>query len=196
MMKLRTVTPRDSQPVSELILMAIEDLADQFTKAKSSEELRTRLQHLIAVEETRFSAEYGLLIEADGQIAGVGFAYPGKWMTQLTANTLQAMKAIGALYEVDEAAQLLSSKEANSDEYYIDNLAVFEGYRGKGYSRTLIEAFEKRAVEEGYLKIAILADVNNPKAKAIYEKMGYVSDGIFQVLGHRYDHLVKRLKRL
>lgn len=183
----------DSQPVSELILMAIEDLADQFTKAKSSEELRTRLQHLIAVEETRFSAEYGLLIEVEGHICGAGFAYPGKYMTQLTAKTLQTMKALGAVYETGEATRLLSSKEANGDEYYIDNLAVFEAHRGKGYSRMLIEAFEKRAIEEGYFKIAILADVNNPKAKAIYERMGYVSDGIFQVLGHCYDHLVKRL---
>ncbi len=190
---LRPMAVQDSQPVSTLIVMAIEDLADQFTKATTSEALSDRLQMLINTAETRFSASYGLVVEEQGRVAGAGFAYPGKVMRQLTQNMLDQMKTIGANYHVEEEHRLVSFKEANEDEYYIDNLAVFEDFRGKGYSRKIIEAFEARARAEGFSKISILADLHNPNAKAIYLRMGYVPDSIFRVLGHDYDHLVKQL---
>ncbi len=190
---LRAVSLADGKPISELIVMAIEDLADQFTKATEKEDLVIRLRMLLEVPETRFSAAYGLVIEDNGKVAGVGFAYPGNIMRALTQNMLNHMKTIGVNYHVDEESRLVASKEANEDEFYIDNLAVFEAYRGKGYSRMIIEAFEERAKAEGFSKISILADLHNPKAKAIYERLGYVSDSVFRVLGHDYDHLVKPL---
>lgn len=190
---LRAVTLEDGSAVTELIVMAIEDLADQFTKATTKEDLSIRLQRLIEAPETRFSAAYGLVVEDCGQVAGAGFAYSGKVMKTLTQNMLDQMKHMGVNYHVDEEARLVASKEANEDEFYIDNLAVFETYRGKGYSRLLIEAFEEKAKSKGFNKISILADLHNPKAKAIYERMGYVSDSIFRVLGHDYDHMVKRI---
>lgn len=190
---LRPMTTHDSQPVSALIVMAIEDLADQFTKATKSEDLSVRLQMLIDTAETRFSASYGLVIEDQGRVAGAGFAYPGKVMRELTQNMLNQMKTVGANYHGEEEERLISSKEADEDEYYIDNLAVFEDFRGKGYSRKIIEAFEERARTEGFSKISILADLHNPNAKAIYLRLGYVPDRIFRVLGHDYDHLVKHL---
>lgn len=190
---LRAVTPEDGSAVSELIVMAIEDLADQFTKATTKEDLSIRLQMLIGSPETRFFAVYGLVIEDSGEVAGAGFAYSGKAMKALNQNTLVQMKTIGVNYHVEEEARLVASKEANEDEFYIDNLAVFETYRGKGYSRMLIEAFEEKAKSEGFKKISILADLHNPKAKAIYERLGYVSDSVFRVLGHDYDHMVKNI---
>lgn len=190
---LRPMMPRDGHEVSRLIVMAIEDLAEQFTKVTNLEDLYKRLQLIIDAPETRFSAGYGLVVEEDGVIAGAGFAYSGEIIRFLTENMINLMKAEGSNYHVDEEKRLLDSKEAHEDEFYIDNLAVFEDFRGKGYSRLIIQAFERKAREAGFAKIAILADVNNPKAKAIYERLGYVSDSVFRVLGHDYDHMVKLL---
>lgn len=190
---LRPMTSKDGSAVSRLIVMAIEDLAEQFTKATELETLYLRIQMLIDGPETRFSAGYGLVVEEGGAIAGAGFAYSGKTIKDLTENMIQLMKSKGASYHVDEERRLIESKEANEDEFYIDNLAVFENFRGKSYSRFIIEAFEKKAREEGFMKISILADLHNPKAKAIYEGLGYVPDSIFRVLGHDYHHMVKIL---
>lgn len=190
---LRPMTSKDGDAVSQLIVMAIEDLAEQFTKVVKVEDLYLRLQMLIDTPETRFSAGYGVVIEEDGVVAGAGFAYSGKIIRQLTKNMINLMKEKGAFYHEDEERRLINSKEANEDEFYIDNLAVFKAFRGKSYSRFIIEAFEKRAKEEGFSKISILADLNNPNAKAIYERMGYVPDSVFRVLGHDYNHMVKPL---
>lgn len=190
---LRPARPQDAAPVTDLIVMAIEDLANQFTQAVAAEELSNRMQALFHAPGTRFSMAYAWVIEQEGNVAGACIAYPGHAMTELTRQTVSTMVEKGIEYPVDEIHRLCSSREANDDEYYIDNLAVFEAYRGLSYSRLLIEAAESHGRSLGFEKVSILADLTNPKAQAIYEKMGYVQDAIFDVLGHRYAHLVKKL---
>lgn len=190
---LRTPESKDCKPVSQLIVMAIEDLAHQFTGAESDDEVFPRMEMLIDADKTRFSKEFAILIEEEKGIAAVGYAYPGKEVKQLTKNSLREMEKQGVKYTEVEKKRLLASKEANDDEFYIDNLAVFKEFRGQGYSKILIEQFEKKALASGYFRISILADVNNPIACSIYKKLGYQEEGIFSVLGHDYTHLVKQI---
>lgn len=190
---LRNAKTQDCEPVCELIVMAIEDLANQFTQAPDDETLWPRMHHLFHTPNTRFSEGFAAVIEDNGQVAAMGVAYPGSDMKDLTRQTVSAIAATGVSYDEGEVHRLTASKEANDDEFYIDNLAVYQTHRGKGYAKAIIEYFEAKGKALGYGKISILADLNNPKAQAIYENLGYVPDGVFAVLGHEYTHLVKRV---
>lgn len=192
---LRKGKKEDFDQVFPLIIMAIEDLANQFTSTSNNEILKERMRAVYNATETRFAKEFAIVIESveQGKVAGVGFAYPGRVMKHLTQRSLEVCQALGAQYENEDFQRLLDSKEAEDDEFYIDNLAVYEDFRGLGLSKTIISTLEEEGKKQGFDKVSILADINNPKAKAIYEKMGYLADNIYEVLGHNYHHLVKEI---
>ena len=186
----------DFDQVVPLIIMAIEDLANQITSSADLEIVKERMRAAYNTPETIFSKEYAVIIEANDradkkEIAGAGFAYPGRHIKLLNQRTLEVCQGIGAMYQPEEIQRLVNSKEAEPDEFYIDNLAVYENYRGKGISKKILTSFESKGKEQGFEKISILADINNAKAKSIYEKSGYVADDIYELLGHKYHHLVK-----
>lgn len=192
----RKAKTEDFDQVLPLTIMAIEDLAGQFTSSSDPEVIKERMLAAYTSPNTRFSKEYAVIVEAvddngKREVAGVGFAYPGRHMRNLTQQTIYACQRVGATYEAEDVQRLLNSKEAQWDEFYIDNLAVYETYRGHGLSKKILATLESEGKQQGFSKISILADINNPKAKAIYEKMGYVPDNIYDVLEHKYHHMVK-----
>ncbi|QNO15970.1 N-acetyltransferase [Alkalicella caledoniensis] len=192
----RKAQTEDFEQVLPLTIMAIEDLADQFTSSSDPEVIKERMLAAYTSPNTRFSKEYAVIVEAvddngKREVAGVGFAYPGRDMRNLTKQTIEAYQRVGATYEAEDVQRLLNSKEAQWGEFYIDNLAVYETYRGHGLSKKILAALESEGKQQGFDRISILADINNPKAKAIYEKMGYIPDSIYEVLEHKYHHMVK-----
>ena len=192
-MKIRNMQDKDAKAVSPLIKMAIEDLANVFTQSSQEEEIGTRLESLITTNQTRFSSQFGLVCEENENILGAGFAYMGGQMQELTRRSIIHIESLGIKVDPKDKSDLLASEEANEDEFYIDNLAVIEEKRGLGIGTLLLDAFEDLARANGRTKISILADTNNPKAKALYLSRGYVETGIRKVLHHSYYHLLKTL---
>lgn len=195
---IHRATEKEFDQILPLIVMAIEDLANQFTNTLDETVLKERMQAVYNAPETRFSMDYALVIKKNEPgfediVCGAGFAYPGKDLPHLTLQTIRVCESLGAVYKSSDIEKLLETMEAETDEYYIDNLAIYEAYRGFGLSKKLIEAMEEKGQVLGFEKISILADVHNPKAKSIYNKLGYMEDCIYSVLGHEYDHLVKTI---
>ena len=56
-------------------------------------------------------------------------------------------------------------------------VTVARAYRGIGVGRALLEALEVWATEFGIEKIMLRVFVTNTRARALYEKLGYVSEG-------------------
>jgi GNAT superfamily N-acetyltransferase len=65
--------------------------------------------------------------------------------------------------------------------------------RGKGIGKRLLARFEEEAQARGHERTALLMDQENPKARKLYESIGYRSDGTLLVSGHLYDHMVKQV---
>lgn len=60
----------------------------------------------------------------------------------------------------------------------IEDLYTSELHRGMGYGTLLIKECERRSKERGYSKIGLAVNPeDNPKAKRLYERLGYVYDG-------------------
>jgi ribosomal protein S18 acetylase RimI-like enzyme len=190
---IRPAQKNDAHYLAPLIYSAIEDLAEHFTGASSANEAIERLAHLVAEEENRFSYQYALVIEDDGNIIGVGSAYPENIIDNLTIRTIELSKQFSWHIKSKLESRLLKDKEAPQGTYYIDHLAVNEDYRGRGYATLLIKAMESNALEMGFGVISLLVDTTNPKARVLYEKLGY--SFLYNVLanGHSYVALVKNL---
>lgn len=187
----------EKDTVIELIVEAIEDLSNIFTGCEENAMAKEKLRELFCCSKNRFSYDSCLVAEIDGEVAGSIMAYPGveikKLNEPLIENLRERFKDNEEIF-LKYSLAIRESKEAFDDEYYIDNLAVVEKYRGRGISSALIREVEKEGFYKGHNKISILADINNEKAFSIYKKMGYEKDCELDVFGHRYHHLVKMKK--
>ncbi|MCK8060936.1 MULTISPECIES: GNAT family N-acetyltransferase [unclassified Fusibacter] len=190
-MKIRAMKKEDKTFVAPLIRSAIEDLSELFTQSEAIDIIDSRLERLIEAQETRFSHVYGLVCEIDGKVAGAGLAYLAGEMRRLTFNSIAIIESEGITFDLQVKRDLLCSREANEDEFYIDNLAVYPDFQNRGIGGLLLDAFEQKAKAEGHDKLSILADLENPRARELYLRRGYEEDCIMKVLGHEYHHLVK-----
>ncbi len=79
--------------------------------------------------------------------------------------------------------------ETTPDEFYLDTLAVFEPYRGRGIARRLIEAAACRAAEISGKPVGLLVDKTNHRARRLYDSIGFVFRDERPFAGEVMDHL-------
>ncbi len=78
------------------------------------------------------------------------------------------------IYTAILASIIFKPKYLPQDEILLDALAVHENYRGKGIGSKLLKELFKWSVENGYKAIHLEVIDENPKARALYERLGFV----------------------
>ena len=63
--------------------------------------------------------------------------------------------------------------DIKKDDLYIAEIAIDENQRSKGYGTRVIKDVIEYARNEGYKRVILDADFRNPKAKALYERLGF-----------------------
>lgn len=66
----------------------------------------------------------------------------------------------------------------NGFEGYINNVVIDSDYRGNGYSRILLENLLEEGRARGINEYTLEVRVSNAPAKALYEGLGFKSEGI------------------
>ena len=61
------------------------------------------------------------------------------------------------------------------DRTWLQMIAVLPGYQGKGLARRLLGLCEERTRQLGRKGIVLCAEGDSPRARAIYEKWGFLS---------------------
>lgn len=63
--------------------------------------------------------------------------------------------------------------DIKEDDIYIGEIAIDENHRSMGYGTKVIKDIIGYAQENGYKRVILDADFRNPKAKALYERLGF-----------------------
>ncbi len=63
--------------------------------------------------------------------------------------------------------------DIEKDDIYIGEIAIDENHRSKGYGTRVIKDVISHAQKNGYKRVILDADFRNPKAKALYERLGF-----------------------
>ena len=182
---MRKATPEDAATVIPLICSAIGEIGYVLTGASEPTQMLDTLEMFFRQKGNRLSHEQVDVLEREGQIAGFLLAYHGKDIEQLDAPIKQRLLQMG-LSDADVIP------EARPDEYYLDSVAVHPDFQGQGLGTELIRAFEQQAQRLGHSKCLLIVDVDNTRARALYERLGYTPDGSIEIGGHSYDRMVKQ----
>ena len=68
---------------------------------------------------------------------------------------------------------MLLDHKAPPGDLYLDGIAVEPSQQGQGIGTALITAFEQRARDNGFASVSLEVIDTNPRAKALYVRMGY-----------------------
>lgn len=136
-------------------------------------------------EDTQYSYRNALVaLDSDDEIAGIIISYDGARLYELRRVFIEtANNVLGT--EFDENTL---DPETSSDEIYLDTLCVFERYRGNGLGAKLIEAAAKRHKASGK-PVGLLVDYDNPRARSLYVKLGFVPVGERPFAGTMMEHM-------
>jgi len=74
--------------------------------------------------------------------------------------------------------QLISKTDRQAHVYYLGSFVVKNSMQGKGYGKEILSAIKKNAIEKGKKRIELTVDMNNLGAIALYEKMGFLVEGV------------------
>ncbi|WP_052723634.1 GNAT family N-acetyltransferase [Paenibacillus wulumuqiensis] len=185
-MIIRKAQPNDAADVIPLIYSAIGDIAYALTGTDNTEQAFEAMEHFFRSRGNRLSYENIMVAELEGQLAGFLLSYHGKDISRLDAPIIQRLQQLGQ--SADDVIP-----EAHPDEYYLDSIAVHPSFQGQGIGSRLIACFEQLASQQGYSRLLLIVDVDNDKAKALYERLGYTEDGTIHIRGHAYHRMIRLL---
>ena len=125
---------------------------------------------------------------ADGVVMGVltlVFQEQGKFKTKPNLTNFQLLRKYG-LFALIRAALLdkAFAYKPPKGELYIDSIGVSTDARGMGVGTQMMAFAEGIAKRNGHKKLSLLVMKENPKAKALYERVGYevISEDSFKWL--------------
>lgn len=174
---LQPATPDQALPASRLIYLTMKTTADHLFGMDSPQQGLQVLESLFRMKSNRFSYQFTQIVMIENLLAGLVVAYPGKLMKSLELPMAWHLFKIrglkGFLQFFARAIPLASVKEAEDDEYFISNLAVSPLKQGKGLGSHILAQVEKKAVTLGFKKISLTVDIDNERARRLYERNGF-----------------------
>lgn len=184
--KIIPARPEDAPFIGEAITMAIgeelvENLAGKDHTAVEVLDLFTSLARRTDSQYSYLNTLVAIDKDNDDQVAGLIVSYDGALLHPLRkAFFREASEKIGM--NLDEFAKDSSEPydydipeeydETSADEFYLDSLAVFPEYRGRGIARQLLKAASERAHKVGK-PAGLLVSKHNPNARRLYESIGF-----------------------
>lgn len=181
-------TPADRFYIAPLIHDAIGDIAFRITGENEEQKMLSKLQELIALDNNRHSYLNTFVAKLDEEIVGIIVLYDGKTGRELDRN-LENMtfEQKGVSIQIDI--------EAYDHEFYVDTLCVARSKRGLGLGTKLLHFAEQEAIRRGYNILSLNVEVEKTKARALYNKLGFIEAEPWSIIDEPFIHMVKEINK-
>ena len=183
---IEMATPDMASHIASLIMEAMNPQCCQnFAGANHTlVDFHRMMTKLVSMEDSQYSYRNTLTaMTSDGILAGICVAYDGGELRNLRRRFVEeSIVSFGIDYSG-------MADETEEGEFYVDSLAVSSKYRGKGIATMLLAAAKERGAQLGIPAVGLLVDKGNPRAEALYARLGfeYVDDTTWG--GHQMKHL-------
>ncbi len=190
MYKIEDATAADAPIIADAILEAIgEEICLGLAGDEHNvEDVHALFARLAARTDTQYSyLNTRIARDEHGAVAGVCVSYDGARLKQLRrAFFAEANKSLGWSMTDEEIENVPGETEA--DEYYLDTLMTVPEHRGHGVGRSLIMDAHAKAAATGK-PLGLLCDIDNDRARRLYDSVGFEMCGLRPFAGHEMYHL-------
>ncbi|MBI2897488.1 MAG: GNAT family N-acetyltransferase [Deltaproteobacteria bacterium] len=173
---LRAATPDDATVCGDLLFMTwpglyLALLGDRSRAARA-------LAALFRVSGNTFSWEASRVADREGTVIGLASSYPAEeGQRRATSSLWPAFVALGPFSFVRVVTGIWRIADASigvdPGHFYLANVAVSAGARGRGTGGLLLRDAELRATERGCRGVSLEVDGANGDARRFYEREGY-----------------------
>ncbi|MEO4053707.1 GNAT family N-acetyltransferase [Solibacillus sp. CAU 1738] len=182
---IRQARPVEAIKIAPLIFDAIGEIANRLTGEHEEDAILNTLTELITRTDNRHSYLNTHVAMQGDQLLGIVVLYDGLSVKALDANLMAWLKEKKVAATIDV--------EAHDDEYYIDTICVAPTARGLGIGTKLLAYAEQIAREKGYTKLSLNVELEKEKARALYERVGFVITEPWTIIDEPFHHMVKTL---
>ena len=183
---IRGARPDEASRIADLIIMAMtEECCLHFCGPHHDiRDFHRVMTSLVSRPDTQYSYINTLVVAIEDNIVGICVSYDGGMLHSLRQPFIEAAKQE---WGMDHSG---ISDETQAGELYLDSLAVDPAYRGRGIASLLLRATIDKSRALGLPATGLLVDVGNPKAEALYNKVGFQYAGTISWGGHGMRHYV------
>ncbi len=189
-MKITTATPDDASLIADAILEAIgPDLTNHLAGDNHTpQDVHDLFARLAARPDSQYSYLNSRIARTDdGQPMGVCVSYDGANLKPLRRPFFaEANKTFGWGLTPEEIEAVPG--ETEPDEFYLDTLMTLPQYRGHGIGAALIRDAKLKADAIGK-PLGLLCDIDNDRARRLYDRVGFTVRGQRPFAGHDMNHL-------
>ena len=189
-MKIETATPEDAPLIADAIIEAIGPELTMHLAGdhNTPEEVHDLFARLAAREDTQYSyLNSRIARDETGAPMGVCVSYDGAQLKQLRRPFFaEANATFGWEMSAEDIENVPG--ETEPDEFYLDTLMTLPRFRGKGVGKNLILDAAEKARHSGK-PLGLLCDLDNDRARRLYEKCGFSIIGRRPFAGHEMNHM-------
>jgi len=183
---IKKANKQNIENISKLIYDAIHEVANSLTGENEEHKILKTLENYIQMDVCRLSYNNIYTYEIDNKNVAILLAYNSNDIEKLDKPMIEHLKTKNIFLESFD-------KECFEDEFYIDTVSVLEDYQGQGIAKELFAFAQQKAKEQGFKKLSLLVDLENKKAKALYEKLGFLDNTTLEVSKTQFSHMIKEL---
>ncbi|WP_418185257.1 GNAT family N-acetyltransferase [Aliarcobacter vitoriensis] len=183
---IKQANKNNIENISTLIYDAIHNVANTLTGENEDKKILETLDYYVNMDICRLSYNNIYTYEIDNKTVGILLAYNSNDVEKLDKPMLEHIKSKDIFLDSFE-------KECFEDEFYIDTVSVNSDFQGRGIAKELFSFATQKAKEQGFKKLSLLVDFENPKAKVLYEKLGFQDNVVLKVSGSQFHHMIKTL---
>lgn len=183
---IKKANKQNIENISKLIYDAIHEVANSLTGENEEHKILKTLENYIQMDVCRLSYNNIYTYEIDNKNVAILLAYNSNDVEKLDMPMIEHLKTKNIFLKSFE-------KECFDDEFYIDTVSVLEDYQGQGIAKELFSFAQQKAREQGFKKLSLLVDLENKKAKALYEKLGFLDNTTLEVSKTQFSHMIKEL---
>lgn len=184
-MLIRPAKPEDARVLAGYIMMAEPEMIEFFSGTDDREgQIDFVVGNILSPVPNRYSLSCALVAESDGKPAGMVQLFPADSQPELDKPILEILRRRGL--DLQEL-----SFEGVPGTYYVSSVTVAPEARGLGIGSRLLEAGAEGGREKGFDAISLLVADGNPRAKALYERIGYAAHGEVDIAGTKYIRMRK-----
>ena len=183
---IKKANKQNIENISKLIYDAIHEVANSLTGENEEHKILKTLENYIQMDVCRLSYNNIYTYEIDNKNVAILLAYNSNDVEKLDKPMIEHLKTKNIFLKSFE-------KECFDNEFYIDTVSVLEDYQGQGIAKELFAFAQQKAREQGFKKLSLLVDLENKKAKALYEKLGFIDNTTLEVSKTQFSHMIKEL---
>lgn len=181
-MQIRKATLKDAKQIAPLLFQAMDTILYAFIARKDAVAALNFLEFHLASENNQYSYQNCYVIEKENKIVAAANLYDG-------ALLLDLRKPIETYIHTHYNPQFSPEDETQTGEVYLDTIGVDQKIQGQGLGSILLRYLIDEIVIKQNKTLGLLVESDNPKAKKLYQKLGFKAIGTKRLAKKTLDHM-------